>query len=134
MKKEFTQFMDMVKNDELLQKKLEEAGRSYTGAQSETEVFEQIVAPIAKNAGYDFTLEDMKQSLQELSLDEMSQVAGGWGFGAGACKDAGLGISFADSENGGAFCLVIGSGDGAVACAGEGVGAGRSTKEENQED
>lgn len=133
MKQDFTQFMELVKSDEALQKKLQEAGSSYAGEQTEAAAFEQVIAPIAREAGYDFTLEDLKQSVQELNVDEMSQVAGGWGFGAGACKDAGLGISIADSENGGAFCLVIGSGDGAVACAGKGVGAGRQQKEKTEE-
>ena len=58
-------FMEKVKNDEDLQKRLKEAEDSETRLN------------IAKEMGYDFTLEEARQASEQLSPDELEQVAGG---------------------------------------------------------
>ena len=63
MKEDFNKFIELVKEDVSLQKELEEAA------------FNSIIAPIAKEKGFSFTLDDIKAAAQELSIDEMSQVA-----------------------------------------------------------
>lgn len=121
--KDFQQFLKQLQTDEALQKKLEEAGKNYSGEQNEENVFNSVILPIAKEAGYDITLEDLKKGATELDPDEMAQVEGGGGFGAAACLVFGIGIGMPISDGAGALCLILGGGKGASACAGEGVGA-----------
>ncbi len=53
-------FMDLIRNDVELQKKVTAAMDVFTGdSKDEKAVFEAIIAPIAKEAGYDFSFEDM---------------------------------------------------------------------------
>ena len=122
--KGFQQFFEQLKKDEALQKKLEEAGKSYTGEQTEEAVFNAVVLPVAKEAGYDFTLEEMKKTRLEMDLDELAQVEGGWGFGATACIviGVGIGIPISKEDCAGGGCFILGGGKGATACAGSGVG------------
>ena len=86
-------FMNTLKNDTALQAKLAEATKDYAEEQlGDKAVFDKALAPIAKEAGYDITYEDMaelakKPSKQELSDDVLEAVAGG------------------------IFCIVVGSGN-----------------------
>lgn len=131
MADDFMKFLELVRQDETIRKKLEEAGKNYTGDQTEEKVFESIIAPIARDAGMTFTLDDMKQSVRELSPDEMEQVGGGAGkktsigrrndngpapngsgFGGGFCQVIGVGALGAITDQGGVVCLIVGGGWG----------------------
>lgn len=113
MKQNFQKFMELVNSDEAIQKKLEEAVKNYTGEQTEQAAFENIVVPVAAEAGLPFTMEDFKQSVHELTPDEMNQVAGGRSIGT--CHGMGVGWGMPDisEENGteiGVDCFFIGIG------------------------
>lgn len=77
-------FMELLNRDEELQKKMKAATESFTGDKTdEKAVFDAVVAPIARKAGFEFTLEDLKKPASasgddELSEDEAAAAAGGW--------------------------------------------------------
>jgi len=131
MKDDFMKFMERVKTDENLQKKLEEAGKNYTGEQTEEAVFNSVVVPIAKKAGFSIDLDDTRQPVQELNLDEMEQVDGGFELGAGVglyqCHGlgGGLGFGFGDGKAGG--CIIIGGGNTTQVCAAVGDAEDKET-------
>lgn len=116
MKEDFKKFIEFAKTDETIQKKLKEAGQNYTGEQTEEAVFSAIIEPIAREAGFDLSIDDIKQTVQELNLDEMDQVAGGEGSGGWVCLVVGVG--FGRHENTDDSCLVIGTGLGACMSSG----------------
>lgn len=120
MKDDFQRFVECIKTDEALQKKLEEEAKNYDGEMTEEAVFEEILVPVAKGAGFSFTMDDAQRSLQELSLEEMDQVVGGGGLGAGvcafSCKKIGTGIGVGLGDGAGAFCLIVGFGGGEITC------------------
>ena len=99
-------FFEALSQDEALQKALKEKELAYTGAKDDREtIVETIVIPVAKAAGYDFTLEELKEFEKgmrpegELDESELEAVAGGvedWGL----CILAGIGW--------GTMCAVIG--------------------------
>ena len=76
-------FMELLKRDEELQKKVKEATEAYTGDKTdEKAVFDAVLAPIAKEAGYEFSFEDAEELAKtsgddELSEDEAAAAAGG---------------------------------------------------------
>ena len=91
-------FFEALSQDEALQKALKEKELAYTGAKDDREtIVETIVIPVAKAAGYDFTLEELKEFEKgmrpegELNESELESVAGGltwgvcvlYGFGGG---------------------------------------------------
>ena len=112
-------FIDTIQSDEALQEKLTAAGKVYDGDQTAEAVFDKLIAPVAKDAGYNFNWDDFKEYInnetKKLDLDEMEMVAGGDGpdmlAAGGNNKD----------ENGG--------GVGATACAGVGIGVGTAVVE-----
>jgi alkylhydroperoxidase family enzyme len=77
-------FMELLNNDEELQKKMKAATESFAGDKSdEKAVFDAVLAPIAKEAGCEFTFEDMKELANasdddEISEDEAATAAGGF--------------------------------------------------------
>ena len=99
-------FFEALSKDEALQQALREKELSYTGMKEDREaIVAEILIPVAKAAGYDFTLEDVKAFEKgmrvegELSENELEAVAGGvedWGI----CVLAGFGW--------GTMCAVIG--------------------------
>lgn len=119
---------------------MKSGAEKYYGEQTPEAVFQNLISPLAEEAGCHFTWEEYKEYMtneanltQELNLDEMEQVGGGStdaGGGAVACFSLGIGIGGGIIESrpttlaGG--CLLIGLGIGAIACAGNGVGAGPS--------
>ena len=133
MGKNVEKFVEILQNDLSLQEKIKAAIENYSGEQTTEASFQNVLQPIVKEQGCDFTLEDMQEyikdkatSMQVLSKDEMDQVAGGGGgFGATACASLGIGIGGqaepcpndpSSCEEFG-FCLVIGLGTGVGACA-----------------
>ena len=96
-------FMEQLRGDQALQEKLAAATAAFPGDLSdEKAVFEAVLAPIAKEAGFDVCYEDAvelaKATTDELTDDELDQVAGGskcFGIGFGntmLCKGVGLGM------------------------------------------
>ena len=99
-------FMDQLAGDKALQEKLAAAAAAFAGDKSdEKAVFEAVLAPIAKEAGFEFSYEDTVAAANasgELSDDELDQVAGGAkcfviGFGNSdyktMCKGVGVGTT-----------------------------------------
>ena len=76
-------FMELLNRDEGLQEKLTTAKKAYTGDKTdERAAFETIVAPVAKEAGYEFSYEELESLTKssgddELSEDELAFAAGG---------------------------------------------------------
>ena len=116
VKEDAKKFMELLNTDEELQHKVKAATETYAGDKAdEKAVFEGILAPIAKEAGYEFTFADAEELAKssedvELSDDDLGAVAGG----AGGCFL--LGFSSLHSE----CCDDYGSG----LCSGIGIGVG----------
>lgn len=134
MNQDLQKYYELLQTDTTLQEKMKAAAEQYTGEQTQESIFENLIAPAAKEAGCNFTWDDFRQyaeqNVQQLDTDEMDQVVAGSdnkGAGATACLGIGLGLGGALVESGlsklfGA-CLGIGIGGGSVACMGDGVGA-----------
>ena len=88
------------------------------------EAAKEIILPIAAEAGFPFTVEEMEAFEKEqiatlqMSDDELDQVAGGgfklsWGYGHHICKDAGIGFGLnkVDGEDSVDFCATVGKTD-----------------------
>lgn len=126
MKKDFEKLMELVKTDEGFQKKLEQTCVAYDGEKTEEAVFNNVLIPLAKEAGLSISFDDLKQCVQELNTDEMSQVAGGEGgpgLGIVGCSSLGFGIGGVgkgnpDPDAPGCFggCIVVGYGQGVSGC------------------
>ena len=75
-------FFNKVKEDAALAQKLKDAQATYKGDTSDKEAaVAAIVIPVAKSAGFNFTVEDCKAAFDksegEASEDELNAVAGG---------------------------------------------------------
>ena len=75
-------FFQKVKEDSELAQKLKDAEASYKGDTSDNEAtFAAVVIPVAKSAGFNFTVADFKAAFGsgegEASEDELEAVAGG---------------------------------------------------------
>lgn len=95
------------------------------------QAIDEIVIPVAKEAGFDFTSDDVMAYAQdlisksggELSMDELQAVAGGKSSapydvgGLFAC--GGVGVGFGTTSKNNDFCFVLGL--GVAACASEGT-------------
>ena len=109
-KENVKRFLEEVSANKELQEKIAAIQKGYEPAgKSEEEVFEDIVLPIAKEAGYEFTMSEYKDAQHD------------------AIK--GMAISEEELENvsGGAFCILVGFGDCEsinVNCSGLGIGFG----------
>lgn len=93
-------FRDLLSSDSECQEKLKAAVEAYTGEQDEKSVFDNLLLPLAKEYGLSATYDEFKEftgalvggTEDELSEDELAQIAGG--------KDSGYG-----------FCFAVGGGD-----------------------
>ena len=76
-------FFAKVKEDSTLAKKIKDAQAAYNGDTSDkVAAFAEIVIPVAKSAGFNFTVDDFKATFDnngegEASGDELDAVAGG---------------------------------------------------------
>ncbi len=100
-KENVMKFEERMAQEKKLQEKLEEAAKAYKGDKNDSKaVFEAVIAPVAKEAGLEFTYEEASEAQknaldEEIDLKEMKAVAGG-AFGG--------------------FCILIGGGKRAGYC------------------
>ena len=106
-------FFEALSKDEALQQALKEKELAYTGAKEDREaVMEAIVLPVAREAGYDFTLEELNelekcmQAEGELAEEELESVAGGMVWGV--CFFIGLGAGYMCTVVALGICVVAG--------------------------
>ncbi len=82
-KENLFKFEEQVMKDEELQKKLEEAAKAYGGDKTDDKaVFEEVICPVAKEAGFEFTFEEAVEVRkegqdEEIAIQDMKAVAGG---------------------------------------------------------
>ena len=100
-------FFEALFKDEAIQQALKAKELAYTGSKEDREaVVKEVLIPVAEEAGYAFTLEELKAFEKgmclegELSENELEAVAGGMNWGV--CFIFGFGE--------GSSCLVVGSG------------------------
>lgn len=126
----FIKFQELVTTDEKFREKLQTAIENYKGEQTEEAIFEQVLVPLAKEAGFSATykeFQEFKESFanKEASEEELGQIAGGKdgnGAGATACLGIGAGAGLVGGENGNAqICMAVGIGFGAGICFVKGV-------------
>ncbi|MBQ9030241.1 MAG: Nif11-like leader peptide family natural product precursor [Parasporobacterium sp.] len=84
MNKDAERFMELLKTDKALQDKIAAAAESYAGDKTQEAVFQNVTLPVAEEAGFHFTFDELEEylvqqkgSVQTLDMDEMDQVAGG---------------------------------------------------------
>ena len=91
---------------------------AFTGMKEDREaVAEEIVIPVAKEAGYEFTLEELREFEEglrptgELDEDELEAVSGGV-FSIAFCVCGGTGYNFGSDSNSGfagfGLCILLG--------------------------
>ena len=86
-KENVKKFYEKLANDKALREKLAKAQESYTGDLNDRQtIVETVFLPIAKEAGFDFTAEELKAAERELveekgiSEEELENVSGGGGL------------------------------------------------------
>ena len=131
MAESMEKFLELVKNDEAVQKKLQAAVDSYTGEQTEEAAFTSIMIPLAEEYGFKISYDEFQQvkeqKIKEYTPDEMDQIAGGdvevegGGIGLVDCTGFGSGFGLAAGKNGGGVCIVIGAGKGKQMCLFAGI-------------
>ena len=106
-------FFEALTQEETLQQALKAKELAYTGVKEDREaVVKEVLIPVAKEAGYAFTLEEMKAFEKgmypegELGEDELESVAGGltWGI----CVMFGIGGGDMCYVGGGTACFIAG--------------------------
>jgi len=136
-----SKFFELLANDKNLVEKLSDNDKAYAEIHKNDKVdklkaAEEIILPVAKEAGFHFTLKDLMDyenekadvMEEEFSDEELSQVAGGQrtleGYGAAACYWIGLGFAASKPYRGeGNFCAIFGLGM-TNACWSEGTEVG----------
>ena len=107
-KENVKKFLEELSTNKELQEKFMEAQKGYEAeGKGEEEIFEDIVLPIAKEAGYDFTISEYKNAQRDviaekgISEEELENVSGGWSV----CWGVGISNSpFSMCFTGGADC------------------------------
>ena len=106
--------MELLKKDEDLQEKVKGAMEAYTGEKTDAKtVFNVVLAPIAKEIGYECTFEDIEALAnssgdEELTEDEVAMVAGGKNVGVCVL----IGASDGKVDDGMVICKYVGIGVG----------------------
>ncbi len=142
-KEDLKKFHELITTDPEFQEKFKAAAEKYDGEPDEEAVFEKVVLPLGKEHGLSATYDEFRDYIEavasgaengelagELSEDELTQVAGGKGGGAGIGKCAifgvGIGVGGADTPHGSGshfgvgICIGIGAGAGSYKCFGSG--------------
>ena len=109
-------FFEALSKDESIQQVLKAKELAYTGIKEDREaIVKEVLIPVAEEAGYDFTLEELKEFEKgmrpegELDEGELESIAGGvdvWG----ACVVVGIGYGTTCFIVGGSLCVVAGLG------------------------
>ena len=111
-------FFEALSKDEAIQQALKAKELAYTGSKEDREaVVKEVLIPVAEEAGYAFTLEELKEFEKgmclegELSENELEAIAGGETTTWGVCVFVGVGW--------GSGCRVVGVGlCGVYGCSG----------------
>lgn len=136
-------FLELLKTSKDLQDKIVNNNNAYVeanpvpAADSGSDVLatykkqatEAVVIPVAKEAGFDFTIDDLMAyehelttiSDQELNSDELAAVAAGDGTGGFLCGGLGLGFGQVRLDNDYDKCFILGFGVGACFISGSSV-------------
>ncbi len=123
-KEDLKRFQELLTSDADFQEKFRKAAEAYTGEKDEKSVFDGVLLPLAKEYGLSATYEEFKEYIStfavnagnELSEDELAQVAGGKGNGLVVCAVVGAGIGRTNKVD---FCTILGWGLGV--CLAEGA-------------
>ena len=122
-KEDLKKFQELLASDADFQEKFRKAAEAYTGEQDEKSVFDNLLLPLAKEHGLSATYDEFKEYMSnfavsagnELSEDELAQVAGGKDSGVALCAAVGIGDIFGvtmGKENtaiqDGMVCAVVG--------------------------
>lgn len=106
-------FFEVLSKDETIQQALKEKELAYTGIKEDREaIAKEVLIPVAKETGYDFTLEELKEFEKnmhpegELDENELESVAGGLSWGV--CALLGIGGGDGCLVYGVALCVVAG--------------------------
>ena len=104
---------------------METAAKNYTGDKTQEAVLRDLIIPVAKEAGFSLTMEDVKLyesgMAKSIDLDEMDQIAGGGssrgggGVGIGGtfgCDKLGWGLGANMGAGSAGICIIAGYGDG----------------------
>lgn len=109
-------FYEALRNEAALRAKLQEKEAAYAGDKSDREAMvAEILIPIAEEAGYSFTIEELKEyegsytSGNELNDEEIEAVSGGGGIGICCIIGAGLMGDNCEAFIGAATCFLIGN-------------------------
>ncbi len=99
--------------------------QNYQGEKTGEALFDAVLAPIAAEYGITASFEEFRAYQDQLanddealSDDEVAQVAGGDGFGTGACYFIGVGLGIQQGN----LCILVGCGIGYAACMEKGSG------------
>ncbi len=136
-------FYEKIANDKDFQKKLDELQNKATeglelplAQDKKEEIIKDVIIPFAKEQGFDFSIEDIKEFEQSIieQLDEeqlknfnAGRLHEGGGIGGQICFTVGFGLGFMagidDDDHGvSALCVVIGFGIGKAICFVVGIG------------
>ena len=133
-------FEELLKTDEVFQKKLADAAQAYKGEMTQEAIFNNVLVPFASEYGITATFDELNDYLeglvnnQEMDENELKQVAGGknpsdaYGAGMTYCVYAGIGLGATGDKQGdvGAcvgFGVSTSVGGGMGMCAGVGAQA-----------
>lgn len=112
-KENITAFFEALSKDKALQQALKGKELAYTGAKEDREaIVKEVLIPAAKEAGYDFTLDELKECQKSkrmgdvLEEGELESVAGGLTWGA--CVLYGFGGGDMCFYTGFSLCVVAG--------------------------
>ena len=133
-------FEELLKTDEVFQKKLADAAQAYKGEMTQEAIFNNVLVPFASEYGITATFDELNDYLeglvnnQEMDENELKQVAGGknpsdaYGMGLTFCAYAGVGIGGSgDGKGNVGACVGVGGGSsvggGMSCCVGLGSNA-----------
>ncbi len=131
-------FYEKIASDEELVKQLDEIQNKTTeglepplAPDKKEELVKDVIIPFAKEQGFDFSIEDIKeyeQSIVEQLDDEQLEsiaagsVRAGGGIGIGMCRIVGYGVGFTITPGGVVVCALVGFGKGNGGCLALGAG------------